>query len=62
MQVNSNVDPAISNAVVQNQIDVAVVSKTRQVQKQQGEAAVALIQDAAQVTEQLANGRLDVKL
>jgi hypothetical protein len=64
VQVNSSpaADPAITNAVVQNNVDVAVASKVRQTQKQQGEAVVALIQDAAKVTEQLATGHIDVRL
>lgn len=63
MQVNSSsTDPAIANAAIQNQIDTAIVSRVRQVQKQQGDAVVQLVEQAAQITEQLASGHIDVKL
>lgn len=47
---------------IQNQVDVAILGKTQQIQKQQGEAAVALVEQAVQVQQQLASGHLDVKL
>lgn len=53
---------AIQQTQIQNQIDVAVLGKTQQVQKQQGEAAVQLIEQAANVQEQLASGHIDIKL
>lgn len=53
---------AIQQSKVLNQIDVAVVGKSQQIQKQQGDAIVALIEQAAQVQQQLASGHLDVKL
>lgn len=64
MQVNSasSTDPAITSAAIQIQIDSAVATKARQVQQQQGDAIVQLIEDAAQLTEQLASGHIDVKL
>lgn len=64
MQLSSNtpVDPAIANAAVQNQIDTAVAVRARQVQKQQGEAAVEMIKSAVDISQQLASGHIDVKL
>lgn len=53
---------AVKQSQLQNQIDFAVAGKTLQAQKQQGEAAVQLIEQAAQIQEQLANGRLDVEI
>jgi hypothetical protein len=47
---------------IQNQVDYAILGKTQQIQKQQGDAAVALVEQAVQVQEQLANGQLDVRL
>lgn len=61
MQVN-NTDPAITSAAIQMQIDTAVATRAQQVQKQQGDAAVQLVEAAADITEQLANGHIDVKL
>ncbi len=63
MQVNSNaVDPAITSAAIQVQIDTAVAKRAQQVEKQQGEAAVELVQQAAQISQQLSSGHIDVKL
>ncbi len=67
MQVNSTAtDPAIAsavaNSVIQSQIDTAVASRARQVQQQQGDAVVQLVEQAAQITEQLASGHIDVRL
>ncbi len=64
MQVNSanSTDPAITSAAIQIQIDGAIASKAKQVQQQQGDALVQLIEDAAQITEHLASGHIDVKL
>lgn len=53
---------AVKQSQLQNQIDFAVAGKTLQAQKQQGDAAVQLIEQAAQVQEQLANGQLDVEI
>jgi hypothetical protein len=53
---------AIQQNKVLNQIDVAIVGKSQQIQKQQGDAIVALIEQAAQVQQQLSSGHLDVKL
>lgn len=41
---------------------MAVAQKTLQTQRQQGEAVVELIQQAEQITTQLSQGRLDVRL
>ncbi len=63
MQINSaTTDPAITSAAIQVQIDTAVASRARQVQQQQGDAVVQLVEQAAQITEQLASGHIDVKL
>ncbi len=53
---------AMKNSQIQNQTSMVVAQKTLQAQKQQGEAAVSLIQQAAQLSSQLSQGRLDVKL
>jgi hypothetical protein len=64
MQVSNNppMDPAVTAAAIGNQIDVAIAQRAMQVQKQQGEAAVELIQDAVDVGQQLASGHIDVRL
>lgn len=64
MQVSSNppVDPAITAAAIGNQIDVAIAQKALQVQKQAGEAVVAMIENVVDVSQQLANGHIDVRL
>jgi hypothetical protein len=53
---------AVKQSQLQNQIDFAVAGKTLQVQKQQGEAVIQLIEQAAQVQQQLASGQLDVEI
>ena len=64
MQISNNVpvDPAITRAAVENQIDVAVAQKALQAQKQQGEAAVDMIKSAVDIGQQLASGHIDVRL
>ncbi len=64
MQVNSStaIDPAITESLVKNNIDMAVAVRARQVDKLQGEAAVQMIQDAAAIGNQIDKGRIDVKL
>jgi hypothetical protein len=64
MQVNASapVDPALTAVAIDNQIEVAVAVKARQVQKMQGDALVDLVKDAAQVSEQIARGHIDVQL
>ena len=64
MQVSGSapVDPALMAASVDNQIDVAVAVKARQVQKMECEAILGLIQDAAEISQQIAKGHLDVRL
>ena len=64
MQISNNppIDPAITAAAIGNQIDVAIAQKALQVQKQQGEAAVELIQNAVDISQQLASGHIDVRL
>ncbi len=53
---------AVKQSQLQNQVDFAVAGKALQAQKQQGEAVVQLIEQAAQVQEQLASGYLDVQI
>ncbi len=53
---------AIKQSQIQNQVEMAVLGKAQQVQKQQGEAAVQLIEQAANIQEQLGSGHIDVKL
>ena len=53
---------AVKQSQVQNQVDVAVASKTLQVQRQQGDAVIQLIDQAVQIQEQLASGHIDVKI
>lgn len=53
---------AIKQSQVQNETAVAVAHKSLQAQKQQGEAAVALIEQVEELSAQLAQGRIDVKL
>jgi hypothetical protein len=64
--MEANLTPAVASAIqnsqIQNDASLAVARKTLDVQKQQGDAAVALIKQAEQLTAQLANGRVDVKL
>ncbi|MGN6133630.1 MAG: hypothetical protein ACTHOU_03975 [Aureliella sp.] len=64
MQINNTppTDPALTAAAISNQIDVAVAVKARQVQKQQGDAIVQLVQGAAEISQQIADGHLDVRL
>lgn len=64
MQISNSVpvDPAVMQATVENQIDVAVAQKAMQAQKQVGQAAVELIQDAVDIGQQLASGHIDVRL
>ena len=64
MQINAHVplDPSLAAVAVDNQIGVAVAVKASQVQKQQGEAIVSLVENAAQIGQQLAQGHIDVQL
>ncbi len=53
---------AVKNSQIQQNKSVAVAQKSLQTQRQQGEAMVALIQQAEQVSTQISQGRLDVSL
>lgn len=53
---------AIKNSQIQNQASMVVARKTLQAQKQQGESAVSLIQQAAKLSNPLSQGRIDVLL
>jgi hypothetical protein len=52
---------SVQQNVTRNQIDAEIAAKTLQTQKQQGEAIVALIAEAAQVQQQTQRGTIDVK-
>ena len=53
---------AAKNSEIQNKIASAVAVKTLDAQKTQGDAAVSLIQQVEQLTEQLASGHIDVQI
>ena len=53
---------AMKNSQISNEAAATIAAKTLKVQKAQGEAAVNLIQQVEQLSEQLAGGRIDVKL
>lgn len=53
---------AIQQSKIKNEAAFAVASKTLDAQKQQGKATVDLIQQAEQLSTQLAQGRIDVQL
>ncbi len=53
---------AIQRQQVANRIGFAIVRKSLDTQRQQGQAAVELIDQAAQLQDQLASGRIDVRL
>lgn len=53
---------AIQQSQVANQISYAVAKKSMDAQKMQGQAAVALLQQVADVGQQLTKGYIDVEL
>ena len=53
---------AIQQSKIQNETAMVVAQKSLQAQKQQGEAAVALVKQVEQLSTQLAQGRIDVRL
>jgi len=53
---------AIQQSQVSNQIALAVARKTLDVQKQQGKAAVELINQASLLQAQLSNNRIDIRV
>ena len=53
---------AIQQSKVANEASMAVAQKTLKAQKQQGEAAVDLVKQVAQLSAQLASGKVDVEL
>ena len=53
---------AIQQSQVHNEIATAVARTSLQSQRQQGEAAVALLEQAQVLTQQLTEGRIDVQL
>ena len=62
IQNNASIDPSVVKASVDNQISMAVAVKARQAQIQEGQAAVDLVKQAAEVSKQLSSGRIDVSL
>jgi hypothetical protein len=53
---------AIQQSKVANQISFAVAKKSLDAQKAQGQAAVALLQQVAKVSQQVAQGFLNVEV
>lgn len=56
---------AIQAAITRQQIDMTVLKKTLDISKAQGQAAIELLESAAEITDQLqshGNRRLDVKI
>ena len=53
---------AIKNSQISNEAAATVAAKALRVQEAQGRAAVSLVQQAEQLTKQLAAGRIDVQL
>lgn len=53
---------AIQQSKYANQVASEIAQKSLSVQKQQGQAAVALIQQAANIGQQLAAGHIDVQI
>lgn len=53
-ELSINAASAIQQSQIQNQVDVAVAKKSLDSQKAAGDAAVALIQSAAQVSKSMA--------
>ena len=53
---------AISQSQAKNEVALAVAQKALKSQKQQGEAAVDLVKQVAQLSAQLAEGHVDVQL
>jgi hypothetical protein len=59
---SASVDPAVVNAVTEQQLAVALARKARQVEQVQGDAVVQMLEQAAQVSQSLADGKLDVQI
>lgn len=59
--ITSNVS-AIQQAQTSNKIAYAVAARSLKTQKQTGEAVVSLVKQVEQLTQQLAQNRLDVEL
>ena len=63
MQIsNTPPDPELTRLVTENKIGWAVAKKSLDVDKQQGEAAVALVKSAGQISKQLDANQIDVHL
>lgn len=60
--LTSQAASAIQQSLVKNDVAIAVAKKSQNVQKQQGEAAVDLVKQVAQLSSQLAGGHIDVTL
>lgn len=63
MQItNTPPDPELTRLVTENKIGWAVAKKAMDVDKQQGDAAVALVKSAGQISKQLDANQIDVQL
>ena len=64
----SSISPAVTAVInarreaARQQVDIALLAKSLDVQKQVGDATNQLLQQAAEIQKQLANGHLDVKV
>ncbi len=63
----SSIPPAVSQLLqarseaTRQKVDIALLGKSLDAQKQAGDAANALLEQAVEVQKQLANGHLDVR-
>lgn len=53
---------AMQQSQVANKVAFAVAKKSMDIQKFQGQAAAALVQQSANITQQLSDGHIDVEL
>lgn len=60
--VTASAASAIKQAQFKNEASLLVAKKTLDSQKQQGQAAVDLIKQSANVSQQISSGKLDVQL
>ncbi len=64
----SNIPPAVSQLLqartdaTRQEIDIALIAKNLDAQKQAGDAVNALLQQAANMQQQLNDGHIDVRL
>ncbi len=60
--ISTQAASAIKQSQIKNEISFAVAQKALKAEKQQGEAAVDLVKQVAQLSSQLAAGHVDVQL